>query len=849
MEYGLVALWLVAYAVLTALGLPIAARLFPAFSGRGAGLAPTVALAILTIGGFAAGHVATSLALPTGLGLLVGLAVVAALDWRRVREDGLGLGGEKTTAERNSLLAVDVDRRAILETAIVFAGGFLLVVAIRAADPAVHPLGGEKFLDFGLLRTLARAEALPPQDMWFAGEPVQYYYGGHLTASLLAWLTGTPTRFAYNLALAGFYAALVTAAYELAGAIGAYRDVPRRVAGAVAVFFVGLASNLLTAGRVVLGSLPPSLQRSVAEQVAAQTSRSTAEDLLTGVDEFSYWTASRVIDGTINEFPLFAWLNGDLHAHMMGTPFLLLAAALSYSYYRTPGRERWRRRLLVFLAVPLLAGLVAVIDTWSFPSVFGLLVLAIALAPADPLSLFPRRLAGRIRDRAGVAPADLRGRSPASVRAEALRPAAAIAAGALAGLVGVAFASPFLLSAVGGDRSIAVLVAAERSSLGGLVLVHGAFLAAFAAHLLERIRPDRPWVLAAAIALLAAVALSIEAPVLLVVVPLGVAAWIGLRLARPLGYEAVLILAGAGLVTIVEFLYVVEQAGPLRLNTVFKVYAQVWVLWGVAAGVAVPGLLSGRERVAAAWPTAASRFRPGVDGDTRSGSTGVDAESGSSTSAPVGSGDGAAQTGTAGSWPDRSGVGGAVAVALVAGLVLSTSIYGGLALSAHFDRGGPGTLDATAFVERDHPEDAPAIEYVDGLEGQPTLVSAPATSRCLDLQQNPPCPPGMYDWDSSPAASLTGVPTVAGWAHEIGYRGTEPYRQRARDVDAIYTGDPDTRARLLAAYDVEYVWVGNAERERYGEVSFAETPGVEPVFEEGRVTIYRVDQNRLSTGS
>ncbi len=50
--------------------------------------------------------------------------------------------------------------------------------------------------------------------MWFAGEPVKYYYGGHLVTTLFAWLTATPPRFAYNLALAGFYATLVTAASD-----------------------------------------------------------------------------------------------------------------------------------------------------------------------------------------------------------------------------------------------------------------------------------------------------------------------------------------------------------------------------------------------------------------------------------------------------------------------------------------------------------------------------------------------------------------------------------------------------------------------------------------------------------
>jgi YYY domain-containing protein len=844
MEYGLVALWLGAYAVLSALALPIAARLCPRFAGRGAGVAPTLGLAILTLGGYAAGHVSMALALPAGFGALFALAVVATLDWSKLAASGDGLFRHlgRAALRGNSLFGVSLDRRAVLETAIVFSGAFLLLVAIRAFDPAVVPLGGEKFLDFGLLQTLSRAEALPPEDMWFAGAPVQYYYGGHLTTTLLADLTATPPRFAYNLSLAGFYAALVTAAYDLAGSIGAFRDVPRRVAGAFAVFFVGLASNLLTAGRVVLDALPGGIQRTVTASVAARTPNYTAEELLGGLDQFSYWTASRVIDGTINEFPLFAWLNGDLHAHMMGMPFLVLAAAVSYSYYRTPARQPWQRRLLAFVVVPLLGALMAIVDTWSFPAVFGLLVLAVALGPADPLALFPALLARPVRELAGVTSGDLRGRGRLSVRAELLRPSVAVAVGGLAGLIGFVLAAPFLLGTASG-REVAMLPVAARSSLGGLALVHGAFTFTFGAHLLTRMRPDRRWLLAAALALLGMVAFSISAPVLLLIVPLGIAAWIGLRLARPLGFETLLILAGAGLVTIVEFVYVVEQAGPLRLNTVFKVYIQSWVLWGVGAGVALPSLLSprhgaddtrGEDATGDDWPEDAAGIADG-DAAVRSGGTGASPRDSDAVVADVNA-----------TWPTLSGVRGALSVLFVVGLVLSTSVYGGLALSAHFDRGGPATLDATAFVESDHPADAPAIEYVGSLEGQPTLLSAPATSRCLDLSQEAPCPPGMYDWDSSPAASLTGVPTVAGWAHEVGYRGSESYFQRARDVDAIYTGDPATRARLLAAYDVEYVWVGSAERDRYGSVSFAETPGVEPVFDQGRVRIYAVDHERLS---
>ena len=387
MEYVLVLRWLLVFAALAALGVPIAARLFPRFAGGGVGLALPVALVVLTLPAYWAGHLAFGpVALAAGLVVLVVASVLAALDHDDLREGRIDVG-------------VDLDRGAAAEVAAVFVAAFLFLVAIRAVDPAVHPGGGEKFLDFGLLQALFRADALPPEDFWFAGESVAYYYGGHLVSTLLAWLTGTPPRYAYNLALAGFYATLVAAVYDLAGAVAADRLGPgsRRIAGAVAAFFVGIASNLATAAKLALSALPEGLRRSVAESVAT-TAEYTVGELLAGADSFSYWSASRVIPGTVNEFPLFAWLNGDLHAHMMGAPFLVLAAGVGYAVYRTPAAEPRRRAALAFGVVPVLGGFQAIVDTWGFPTVFGLLWLALAFAPASPLSAVRAVRPGRSLD-------------------------------------------------------------------------------------------------------------------------------------------------------------------------------------------------------------------------------------------------------------------------------------------------------------------------------------------------------------------------------------------------------------------------------------------------------------------
>jgi YYY domain-containing protein len=767
--------WLVVVGLVAGLALPVAARLFPV-DGRGAGLALPVGLAVVWWGTYVVGHVAFGpVAAVAGLLALVAVAAACALDRSALRAGRLSLAD----------LPARIDPRAVRQAATVALAGFVLVLWIRSLDPAVHPLGGEKFLDFGLLKSLARTGRLPPEDVWFAGESVAYYYGGHLLASALADLAAVPPRLAYNLALATFYGALLGAAYELAAAVGVARGTDRRLAGAGAVFLVGLASNLAPAGRLLLRSLPAPLADPLVGAVAGATGRTPAA-VRADARGFFYFDASRVIPGTINEFPLFAWLNGDLHAHMMGTPFLVLAAALGYAYYRAPAVDRRRRRLLAFGAVPAVAGLVAVVDTWSFPTVFGLLWLAAAFAPAPPWTLLPPGLADAVDRRLGAR----------SVRAELARPVAALGVAGLAGLVGAALAAPFLLGpAAASSRSVALLAPGERSPLGPLLLVHGPVLAVLWASLLAR-TSDRRALLAAAVALSVVVGLAVGLAVLPVVGPLLCLAWAAGRFTDDVGYGAVLAVAGAGLVGLVEVVYVVERAGPLRMNTVFKTYAQVWVLWGVAGGIGLATYLDDRP--------GPGRLLDAV-GRRR------------------------------------------LRIAFAVALVCSTGLYAGLALSSHADAGpqAPGgpTLDATAFVAADHPDAAPAIRRLDRLEGQPTLLSAPATSLSPGPGGSYPAPPGMYDWNSSPAASLTGVPTVAGWAHEIGYRGRTAYLERVRDVDAAYV-EPDRRAALLRAYDVRYVWVGPAERARYDRDSFGfgSTAGVEAtvVVRTETVTVYRV---------
>lgn len=77
--------------------------------------------------------------------------------------------------------------------------------------------------------------------------------------------------------------------------------------------------------------------------------------------------------------------------------------------------------------------------------------------------------------------------------------------------------------------------------------------------------------------------------------------------------------------------------------------------------------------------------------------------------------------------------------------------------------------------------------------------------------------------DDCPVSLYTGYPTVLGWqTHEWLWQNTYDFvRERSDDVFDIYTSqDYDYVRSLLEKYNVEYIYIGREEYERFGEVQF-----------------------------
>ena len=142
-------------------------------------------------------------------------------------------------------------------------------------------------------------------------------------------------------------------------------------------------------------------------------------------------------------------------------------------------------------------------------------------------------------------------------------------------------------------------------------------------------------------------------------------------------------------------------------------------------------------------------------------------------------------------------------------MVLLTCGYFGYSVKCWFgnvlDVSGYRCLDATAYLENVYPEDAAAIRWLnENVEGNPVVLEANGDS---------------YS-DYCRVSAMTGLPTVLGWSvHEGLWRGdTADLNEKSAEIQTIYTsGDREAVEELLEKYEVEYIFVGSCEREKYGE--------------------------------
>jgi len=790
------AFWMTAL-VTGGIALPIVFRVFRRFPDGGAGLSVTLGLTLASLVYFL---LRTAHLLPFGrlgfLGALAGLALIAAAVAGRDRRFA-------ETARRSW--------RGVVVAAMVFTSAFFAYAGFRSYESAIS--GTEQPMDFLYLNAMLESKDFPPEDPWFAGERASYYYFGYLQAATLTGASGVESSAGYNLSLAAVFASSAAAVASLSAALARWALGRRR--GSLPVL-AGAASIVLL---LLVGSLA-----GVFELAAAHERYNEAIYSAFGVDHLlpcapgetascyggpvdprttawyptQHWfwfQATRLVPATIIEFPVFSFVLGDLHPHVMAIPGVILAVALSAVTWRGNGALSWRshrREPFTGLLVAAVFGALAFTNAWDVLTGSALLSVAV--------------LARNLRS----------------------NPLGAAAAGAVtylvpAGITAVLLYSPWLWdfsSQAGGIYAYT----GTGTSPAHLFLQFGPLLAASSLLFLALRRVGRRET--------AGVTLYTGWVPL---VPLF--GWFGLALARGDWSEAANQRGAAGLVTLavlsllawalatatvvvhrrrhaaagavalataavllllgVELFFVrdIFFGGFPRMNTVFKLSYQAWILLAVAGATGVAVLAREASRTSS--------------------------------------------------------------IALVAGMPAALLVASGLVytVTAIPNRTGgfenPTSIDGLSALARNDPPEYALTRWI-AQNTRPGDVVLEASGRVWRTGANgPEIESGGSDWSAGGRiASRTGRPTVVGWdAHEAQWRGDGAWpeiRRRQDAVDAAYQTDvPEAALAVLDEFDVKFVVVGRVELANYPATYLTDfSVFMDVAYEADGLRVFRVRESR-----
>ncbi|HTC22498.1 MAG TPA: DUF2298 domain-containing protein [bacterium] len=700
-------------------------------------------------------------------------------------------------------------------------------------------VGTEKPMDFAFINGILASPSMPPQDPWLSGGSISYYYFGYLIVAMLCKISSVfsvTSGEGFNLAIALTWALAAACAFSLGYALTRRYRYSLFSAACLVVF-----GNLDFWHRAVQSFI-------IGDLTIPYYNRPPNPGAQTGIGAFfvfifsplehgwDYFQASRIIpvpptDKMINEFPSFSFFLSDLHPHVMGIPFVLLAMAFSLNLLKsTPaglqvfsGTQSWKIAQWVLLAVVF--GSLSFMNIADFPTFLFLLGICLFLQQwwaigGDATAWFksvalvgipivlcafvfylPYYLRyqsqvqglGFVQDNrtdlyylvvifglflAILVPVLVKRAAPPNKDKAAPKSKAKKSESLKCVICGKENSSKNFCGYCGGELAM--------ESESELISIPGEKIRGFLARVGSQLSPpsgsQQGWLvlgLAAFVALLLNVnALSLGG--LFVPLKLGtlflallfvVYSLVSLAAKsenRETVFVILVVLMGFMLIAGCEVVYVRDLfSGALyRMNSVFKYHYQVWILFSIAVGPSLKWLVDNQ------WPQWAF-------------------------------------------WKK------CVWLSIALFVLTGAALYPLLAFTARMRGSSPetATMDGESYYEHTFPADFAVAQWIKQ-NVTPTGKKVPVILEAWG---------GSYQQQFDTLATMTGYPTVLGWDfHEVQWHGTwdkavirggdpqDTIFQRRTDVDTIYTSADTNQTRdLLRKYGVDYVYVGDVERDKY----------------------------------
>lgn len=314
--------WAAVLFAATLITLPIATKLFGSFGSGGFMMSQTMSIVFVSLFVWTLTYMkiyAFNFVL-----VLVAAAVIA----------GISYG---VPALRKSFMD-KLSEPGFIERIVVEECAFFLILVLMCYFKGFNPIinGQEKYMDYGFIMSMLRNPALPANDMWLSGKPINYYYFGQFMYALLLKVSCIPPQVGYNIAMCtataipfGMSFSLGIMLNEAAVKFGLHENV-----------FCKYLAGILTGCAVSLWGNSHSFfydENSIGNGLLSFFKGLGFE--VGETDGFYYPNSTRYIgwnpeitinggDHTIEEFPFYSYLVGDLHAHVISMMVSLLIASL-----------------------------------------------------------------------------------------------------------------------------------------------------------------------------------------------------------------------------------------------------------------------------------------------------------------------------------------------------------------------------------------------------------------------------------------------------------------------------------------------------------------------------------------
>jgi uncharacterized membrane protein len=323
--------WFLFFAIGT-ISIPLCWLIFKKFAGIGYGFAKTIGFLTIAYLSFVGGilHI-----LPfTKLSLFIILFFYVSVNYYILI---------KYKQEISSQVLKNI--RTLVAQEIIFTIGFIFWSYVRAHQPDM--IGLEKFMDLGFINSILRAKYLPPVDMWFTGQPINYYWFGHFFVAVITKLSNIPSSITYNLMLASILGLVSMATFSISTTLIKSLNIKldKRV-----IYAAGIISAILL--------------------VFAGNFHTPIYILREGRSKYWYPDATRFIgynpdidDKTIHEFPIYSFVVSDLHAHLINLPFVLLYISLLFNF--TSSKTKQSKNILL-IPLGFVLGVMFMTSTWDF---------------------------------------------------------------------------------------------------------------------------------------------------------------------------------------------------------------------------------------------------------------------------------------------------------------------------------------------------------------------------------------------------------------------------------------------------------------------------------------------------